>query len=123
MLNDVNFFRKYANVEVLGIQPAKRFSEMADFLETFYMSASGMLVSTTFSDGFGFRKLRGFYEIIDEMDKDEIHITECHDLHSVVITPMAMEYFIDWIKEENEFYFYYYNEQTTNPKKTNRRKK
>ena len=123
MLDEVHFFRKYANAEVLGSVPARRFSEMADFLETFHLDALGYLVSTSYSEGYGIQILRGFNTIIDEMDREEIQISECHDLHSVAMTPMAMEYFIDWIKEENEFYFYYYNEQTIKPKKTSRRKK
>ena len=123
MLNEVHFFRKYANVEVLGSLPAKRFSEMADFLETFHLDALGHLVSTSYSEGYGIQILRGFYIIIDEMDREEIQINECHDLHSVALTPCAMEYFIDWVKEENENYFDFYREQTTNPKKTGRRKK
>ena len=123
MLNEVNFFRKYANAEVLGIVPARRFSEMADFLETFHLDALGYLVSTSYSEGYGIQILRGFYVIIDEMDREEIQISECHDLHSVAMTPMAMEYFIDWVQEQNEFYFDFYREQTTKPKKTSRRKK
>lgn len=123
MLNEVHFFRKYANAEVLGSVPAKRFSEMADFLETFHLDALGWLVSTTYSEGYGIHVLRGFYIIIDDMDREEIQISECHDLHSVAMTPMAMEYFIDWVQEQNEFYFDFYREQTTKPKKTSRRKK
>lgn len=111
MLNEVNFFRRYANAEVLGSVPARRFSEMADFLETFHLDALGMLVSTTYSEGYGIQILRGFYENIDEMDKEEIQIRECLDLHSVAIKPIAMEYFIDWVKEKNEFYFEFYWEQ------------
>ena len=109
MLNDVNFFRKYANAEVLGSEPARRFSEMADFLETFHLDALSYLVSTTYSEGYGIQVLRGFYSIIDEMVKEEIQISECHDLHTIAMTPMAMEYFIDWVKEQNEFYFFFYN--------------
>ena len=123
MLNEVNFFRKYANAEVLGSVPARCFSEMADFLETFHLDALGYLVSTSYSEGYGIQILRGFYVIIDEMDREEIQISECHDLHSVAMTPMAMEYFIDWVQEKNEFYFDFYREQTTKAKKTSRRKK
>ena len=123
MLNEVHFFRKYANAEVLGSVPANRFSEMADFLETFHLDALGYLVSTSYSEGYGIQILRGFYAIIDEMDREEIQIRECHDLHSIAMTPMAMEYFIDWVQEQNEFYFDFYREQTTKPKKTSRRKK
>ena len=123
MLDEVHFFRKYANAEVLGSVPARRFSEMADFLETFHLDALGYLVSTSYSEGYGIQILRGFYTIIDEMDREEIQISECHDLHSVAMTPMAMEYFIDWVQEQNEFYFDFYREQTTKPKKTSRRKK
>ena len=117
MLDEVHFFRKYANTEVLGSVPARRFSEMADFLETFHLDALGHLVSTSYSEGYGIQILRGFYVIIDEMDREEIQISECHDLHSVAITPMAMEYFIDWVQEQNEFYFDFYREQTTKTEK------
>ena len=117
MLDEVHFFRKYANAEVLGSVPARRFSEMADFLETFHLDALGYLVSTSYSEGYGIQILRGFYTIIDEMDREEIQISECHDLHSVAMIPMAMEYFIDWVQEQNEFYFDFYREQTTKPKK------
>ena len=123
MLNDVNFFRKYANEEVLGIQPARRFSEMADFLETFHINVLGMLVSTTYSEGYGIQALRGFYIEIDDMDREEVIIRETHDLHSVALKPNAMEYFIDWVKEKNENYFDFYREQQPKPKKTSRRKK
>ena len=61
MLDEVHFFRKYANAEVLGSVPARRFSEMADFLETFHINVLGMLVSTTYSEGYGIQALRGFY--------------------------------------------------------------
>ena len=105
MLDEVHFFRKYANAEVLGSVPARRFSEMADFLETFHLDALGYLVSTSYSEGYGIQILRGFYTIIDEMDREEIQISECHDLHSVAMTPMAMEYFIDWVQKQNESYF------------------
>jgi len=57
------------------------------------------------------------------MDREEIQISECHDLHSVAMTPMAMEYFIDWVQEQNESYFHFYWEQQPKPKKTSRRKK
>ena len=85
------------------------FSEMADFLETFHLDALGHLVSTSYSEGYGIQILRGFYVIIDEMDREEIQINECHDLHSIAMTSIAMEYFIDWVKEQNEFYFFFYN--------------
>ena len=123
MLDEVHFFRKYANAEVLGSVPTRRFSEMADFLETFHLDALGYLVSTSYSEGYGIQILRGFYTIIDEMDREEIQISECHDLHSVAMTPMAMEYFIDWVQEQNESYFEFYWEQQPKPKKTSRRKK
>lgn len=123
MLNEVHFFRKYANAEVLGSVPARCFSEMADFLETFHLDALGHLVSTSYSEGYGIQILRGFYTIIDEMDREEIQISECHDLHSVAMTPMAMEYFIDWVQEQNESYFEFYWEQQSKPEKTSRRKK
>ena len=117
MVDEVQVFRKYANAEVLGSVPARRFSEMADFLETFHLDALGYLVSTSYSEGYGIQILRGFYTIIDEMDREEIQISECHDLHSVAMTPIAMEYFIDWVKEKNEFYFEFYWEQQPKPKK------
>lgn len=123
MLNDVNFFRKYANEEILGIQPARRFEDMANFLETFRKGYDGNLFSTTYTEGYGVQMLRGFYENVDELDKEEIHIKETHDLHSISISENALEYFIDFVKEKNENYFDFYREQTTKPKKTSRRKK
>jgi len=109
---EVDFFRKHADAEILGSDPANKFGEMADFLASFEVGVSGRYVSDTYYEGEGIKSLRGFQSVHGAYG--EVSILETLDLHSVSITSCALLSFINWYKELNESYLKYYAENINN---------